>query len=353
MYPSKSYVSLQRVSSKVVRYRSCRHLILLILQYPSGAPQVDAAITRQAWDIGAAGSVPNILGAFNNEIETIAISNDESATNALAATAEGVAMYPPTNLTNSIAVTPNSTGHYAVEACLANASIDVTQVQFDFGQQVQVLDGLASGAVEYGGLWAPNLYTFLDAANGSQIVCSGKTVGAVVPGGIMVRKAFADLNTNTVLKTLAAWLRGIAYIKDPNNRANVVFMLNEFYLSFNVTLSDMWLHYEIDNRPLFDIDQQVDLFTPPVGGNTSTVERWYTGIADFLQAAGVISSPPPPAAEYLPAKYLLLIVEDAQLYDFAKGQGSVTTTSTSAGNVLWSVSACTVLVGAALASLWI
>ena len=33
-----------------------------LLQYPSGAPQVKAAVEEDAWDFGGAGVVPNILG---------------------------------------------------------------------------------------------------------------------------------------------------------------------------------------------------------------------------------------------------------------------------------------------------
>lgn len=32
------------------------------MQYPSGAPQVKAAVEEAAWDFGGAGVVPNILG---------------------------------------------------------------------------------------------------------------------------------------------------------------------------------------------------------------------------------------------------------------------------------------------------
>eukprot|EP00542_Grammatophora_oceanica_P009100 CAMPEP_0194044284 /NCGR_PEP_ID=MMETSP0009_2-20130614/15780_1 /TAXON_ID=210454 /ORGANISM="Grammatophora oceanica, Strain CCMP 410" /LENGTH=68 /DNA_ID=CAMNT_0038688763 /DNA_START=167 /DNA_END=369 /DNA_ORIENTATION=- len=47
-------------------------------QYPSGGPQdEDVVIRTQAWDIGGAGVVPNIIGG-SNDIYAIGINNDGS-----------------------------------------------------------------------------------------------------------------------------------------------------------------------------------------------------------------------------------------------------------------------------------
>ena len=89
--------------------------------YPSGGPQIAAADESKAWDIGGAGVVPNILG-WTKSIETIGISIDESATNALVANANGVADWPIIVASGTLGdevqliITPNSTGQFAAEA---------------------------------------------------------------------------------------------------------------------------------------------------------------------------------------------------------------------------------------------
>src|ERR671938_1278042 len=54
--------------------------------FPAGVPQI-AASASKSWDVGGAGSVPAVLGAARYNLLTIGITNDESAGNALVASA--------------------------------------------------------------------------------------------------------------------------------------------------------------------------------------------------------------------------------------------------------------------------
>ena len=82
--------------------------------FSSGAPQITAGVEDKSWDVGAAGCVPNVIGGLQG-IQLIAISNDESAVSALAANADGAANWPPPSMEGvPVAVTANSTVHYAV-----------------------------------------------------------------------------------------------------------------------------------------------------------------------------------------------------------------------------------------------
>ena len=60
--------------------------------FPAGVPQM-AASASKSWDVGAAGSVPAILGHVRFKVDTIGITNDESAGNALVVAADKVAEY--------------------------------------------------------------------------------------------------------------------------------------------------------------------------------------------------------------------------------------------------------------------
>src|SRR6478752_9373768 len=98
--------------------------------FPAGVPQI-AASASKSWDVGGAGSVPATLGAVRFHLLTIGITNDESYGNALLATAktaDGFMKNPATIKGQTIVLTSNSTGDYAVQSCLAKWGLKKTDV---------------------------------------------------------------------------------------------------------------------------------------------------------------------------------------------------------------------------------
>src|SRR5215813_9599693 len=88
--------------------------------FPAGAPQV-AAAQAKSWDVGGLGSVPAVLGAARFGLLTIGITNDESKANVLMVRGdkyEAVKKDPSIIKGQKILLTSNSTGDYAVQACL-------------------------------------------------------------------------------------------------------------------------------------------------------------------------------------------------------------------------------------------
>ena len=89
--------------------------------FPAGVPQI-AASASKSWDVGGTGSVPAVLGAVRFNILTIGITNDESQGNVLMVRGDKAAQYManPTSMKGqTILLTANSTGDYAVQSCLA------------------------------------------------------------------------------------------------------------------------------------------------------------------------------------------------------------------------------------------
>jgi ABC-type nitrate/sulfonate/bicarbonate transport system substrate-binding protein len=174
----------------------------------------------------------------------IGICLDQSAINQLVATKEGVDAWPPESFDGiKIAISPNSTGHYVVQACLREFKFNITAIEYIDAQQDGVIEALEPGietlsngtnvttppSALYGGLWAPNTYTFLENNPGSQTLCSGATIYKTVTGGFMVREEFAKTRPDDVNKIMAAWLRGIAFVKNESNREEVFEHMEEFY----------------------------------------------------------------------------------------------------------------------------
>ena len=284
--------------------------------YPSGAPQIADGVENAAWDIGGTGSVPCIFGALADpQIQTIGISNDESAGNALVGNAEGVEMFSDKNLDLAsqnvkIAITPNSTGQYAAEECLRSIGQEVSDDLFIFGQQGEALDHLSNGDTPFGGLWAPNTYTAAETIPGASVLCTGKEVDATIPGGIVVRKQFGEEQLPTVKMVLAAWMRSISYIRSQENREQSKEYLRKFYAVSGVVISDEALQEEFNTRPLYGLGTQVALHT------TGNLAIMFNNVATFLADKGVLDAVPP-TDSYLDSKYMQALIDDPDLSDYA------------------------------------
>ena len=114
--------------------------------FPAGAPQV-AAAQAKSWDVGGTGSVPAVLGAARSGLLTIGITNDESKANVMMVRADKFAAFgaDPGKLKGErILLTTNSTGDYAVRACLKKYGIAFGDVQFVNLGQAQIISAFIS-----------------------------------------------------------------------------------------------------------------------------------------------------------------------------------------------------------------
>ena len=109
--------------------------------FPAGAPQV-AAAQAKSWDVGGTGSVPAVLGAARFGLVTIGITNDKSKANVLMVRGDkydAVKKDPAIIKGQKILLTSNSTGDYAVQACLKKWGIAKTDVQLVNLGQAQII----------------------------------------------------------------------------------------------------------------------------------------------------------------------------------------------------------------------
>jgi ABC-type nitrate/sulfonate/bicarbonate transport system substrate-binding protein len=147
--------------------------------FPAGVPQI-AASAAKSWDVGGVGSVPAVLGAARYNLLTIGITNDESHGNALLASkakADAFVKNPASIKGQTIVLTANSTGDYAVQSCLAKWGLKKADVSIKSMGQAEIISAMSSGNADLGGLWAPNIYTLEEKA-GAKLICSGRSCRA-------------------------------------------------------------------------------------------------------------------------------------------------------------------------------
>jgi NitT/TauT family transport system substrate-binding protein len=282
--------------------------------FPAGVPQI-AASASKSWDVGGAGSVPATLGAVRYNLLTIGITNDESYGNALLATAktaDGFMKNPASIKGQTIVLTANSTGDYAVQSCLAKWGLKKSDVTVKSMGQAEIISAMSSGNADLGGLWAPNTYTMEEKAGAKQI-CSGQDAGAAVPGALMVRADYAKEQPQNVAKFLAVYLRAWKWLNAHPGEA--IAMMQKFYEQGGVTISEASMKKEFSTRPTYDLAGQLKIMRRPPGG-ASEVDGWFTKIGAFMQANGTFPEAPA-ASRFITDEYLKMVDADPKLKEFA------------------------------------
>jgi ABC-type nitrate/sulfonate/bicarbonate transport system substrate-binding protein len=281
--------------------------------FPAGVPQI-AASASKSWDVGGTGSVPAVLGAARYSLLTIGITNDESVGNALLATgakAEGFLKNPQSIKGQTIVLTANSTGDYAVQSCLAKWGLKKTDVSIKSMGQAEIISAMSSNNADLGGLWAPNIYT-VEEKIGARVICSGKDAGAIVPGAIVVRADYAKEQPQNVAKYLAVYLRSWKWMNAHRNEA--IAMMKKFYEIGGVTISETSMRKEFDTRPVYDLAGQIRIMNRASG--TSEADRWMTQIGEFMKAAGTLPEVPA-VSRFITDEYMKMVDSDPKLKAFA------------------------------------
>jgi ABC-type nitrate/sulfonate/bicarbonate transport system substrate-binding protein len=281
--------------------------------FPAGVPQIAAAASK-SWDVGGTGSVPAVLGHMRFGIKTIGVTNDESAGNALLAskaTADKFAKDPASIKGQTIVLTSNSTGDYAVQSCLKKWGIAKADVTIKNMGQAEIISAMSSANADLGGLWAPNIYTLEEKAGG-RVLCSGRESNAVVPGALIARGEYAEQNPEQVAKFLAVYLRAQAWANA--NRAEATALMKKFYEQGGVVVSETSMKKEFDTRPVFNLSQQLQNMDRSKGA--SAMDGWFTSIGEFMRGTGAIPNVPV-AGDYITDAYMKRVAADPKLREFA------------------------------------
>jgi NitT/TauT family transport system substrate-binding protein len=281
--------------------------------FPAGVPQI-AASAAKSWDVGGTGSVPATLGAVRFNIMTIGITNDESRGNALLVRGDKAAAFaanPGSIRGQTILLTANSTGDYAVQACLAKYGLKKADVTLKNMGQAEIISAMSSNNADLVGVWAPNTYTLEEKA-GAKTMCDGKDGGAIVPGALIARSDYAKEKPQNVAKFLAVYLRAQQWALA--NRAEATAMMKKFYDQGGVAISDSAMAKEFDTRPVFNLAGQIKAMSR--AGGASEMDGWFGKIGDFMKAAGSVPEAPAPAT-FISDTYMKMVDADAKLKAFA------------------------------------
>jgi NitT/TauT family transport system substrate-binding protein len=285
-----------------------------MLAFPSGPPQVAAAASN-SWDIGEAGSPPAVLGAARYDLVTVGIADDGAATNQVLAhrgAAAGIKKNPAQLKGQQVLLTANSTGEYAVNACLHHLGLSENDVQIVGMGPAQLVSAFSSGTGTIAGTWTPYANTVRDKS-GAELLCDGRDANVGIPTILFARGDYVKSHPGEVARTLAVYLHGVKWIHAHPDLAQ------QAYLDFNheagnsITIDDARTEFAI--HPMFELKAQLKLMDHAHG--SSTAANWFAGIIDFMKRKGSIDQAPDPKV-FLTDDYLRLVDKDAKLRQFAE-----------------------------------
>ena len=281
--------------------------------FPAGVPQI-AASASKSWDVGGAGSVPAVLGHVRFGIKTIGLTNDESAGNALLVrkdVADKFTKTPAAMKGETILLTANSTGDYAVQACLKKYGLAKGDVTLKNMGQAEIISAVSSNNAELAGLWAPNIYTLEEKA-GAKVLCSGKEGGVMVPGALIARSEYAEQNPEAVARFLAVYLRAWSWMNA--HQPEAIALMKKFYEQGGVSISEASMKREFQTRPTFDLAKQLAHMDRSRGN--SDMDTWFGQIAIFMRGTGAIQTVPQPT-DFITDAYMKRVAADPKLRAFA------------------------------------
>jgi ABC-type nitrate/sulfonate/bicarbonate transport system substrate-binding protein len=281
--------------------------------FPAGVPQIAAAASK-SWDVGGTGSVPAVLGHVRFGIKTIGVTNDESAGNALLVrkeVADKISKDPKSMKGQTIVLTANSTGDYAVQSCLKKYGLAKADVTIKNMGQAEIISAVSSNNADLAGVWAPNIYTLEEKA-GAKVLCSGKEGGVVVPGALIARGDYAEQNPENVAKFLAVYLRAWKWANA--HKPEAIAMMKKFYDQGGVSISDASMKKEFDTRPTFDLASQIARMDRSRGN--SDMDAWFSQISIFMRGTGAIQTVPQ-STDFITDVYMKRVAADPKLRDFA------------------------------------
>ena len=256
---------------------------------------------------------PGVLGAARYNLLTIGITNDESEGNALLATprsADGFMKNPQSIKGQTIVLTANSTGDYAVQSCLAKWGLKKADVTIKSMGQAEIISAMST-------------------ATPTSVVCGRRTstrwkrrpvprrsarAGTPVPPCRARSRArrLREGTTANVAKFLAVYLRAWKWMNA--HQPEAIAMMKKFYEQGGVTISEASMKKEFTTRPTYDLAGQLKIMDRP--RRASEVDNWLTQIGEFMKANGTFPEAPT-ASRFVTDEYLRIVDPDPRLKAFA------------------------------------
>mgnify|MGYP003360241728 CR=1 FL=1 len=290
-----------------------------MLLFSSGMAQLNA-LPAGEWVLAGTGAVPGMMGALRYGTYTIAVTNDESYTNALLLRPDSPILktkgynkdypevygHPDDVRGKTFLITTMSSPHFTLSHWLRVLGLKESDVTIKNIDQAQGLAAFDSGIGDGVALWAPHMYAGQE--KGWKIAGDLHMCKVGNPIVLIADTAYAEKNPEITAKFLSIYLRAVNMLqKEPLE--SLVPEYQRFFLEWagknyspELSLTDLKTH------PVYNLEEQLALFDTSKG--MSTAQKWQSDIAKFFASVGSINKDELKKVEngaYATDKYLKLV----------------------------------------------
>ena len=263
--------------------------------FTSGGPQ-NEALAAGKWDIGMLGMAA-ALSSIRYDAKIIAVADYEGAAiktlvrkdseilKIVQFDANGRPSFKPGAADvikgKTIVTTVGTSGHYEVQTMLKALGLTFSDVKILNMDQPSAVAAFKAGQGDMATVWAPYTWPLLNegAVSINDIVVNGFELPAV----ILVRNEYYKnpANRDAIKNWLKAYLKGVDDMK-ADKTVNMA-ATKEYLQDNGYEPTDKQLEAEIIDKPLFNLQEQLDLFNPAKGKNgMSDVVYQFSLQADYL-----------------------------------------------------------------------
>lgn len=269
-----------------------------MLLFSSGMAQLNA-LPAGEWVLAGTGAVPGMMGALRYGTYTVAVTNDESFTNALLVRPDSpicktkgynkeypeVYGHPDDVRGKTFLITTMSSPHFTLSHWLRVLGLKESDVTIKNIDQAQGLAAFDSGIGDGVCLWAPHMFVGIE--KGWKVAGTPNTCGVGLPTVLMGEKKFCDEHPDVVAKFLRVFLRSASMLQKetPESLAPTYQRFFQEWIGKEFTLEMSAL--DIKTHPVFNLEQQIALFDGSKG--QSKAAKWMADIAAFFASVGRIT----------------------------------------------------------------
>ena len=248
-----------------------------------------AAMHSAPWEIAACGALPALTTSLENEVDIIAIGNDESFATGIY-TRKGSpmlghtgynALYPDMAGTTgtvrgkTILCTRGSAAHYTVHKWLVALGLTEQDVILKDMSSSEALHAFLAGEGDAVALWAP--FTLEAERYDLQPLTLSSQCAASQPTLIMADKAYASQYPERVTAFLDMYFRGIVALQE-TPREKLLEAYSAFYREWTGKhLPPQDAAWELARHPIFGLDGQLALFS----GQDYRLQGWLNNLTTF------------------------------------------------------------------------
>ena len=266
-------------------------LDIVMLRFDSGKSLIEN-VRAYDWAIAGCGAVPAMQATMSEQVDVIAVANDESSANMILTRPDSPILakkgfnpgFPnvfgtPESVKGKLILCPKKTSaRYLLDKWLAALGLEEKDVRIEDLEPTPALGAFKSGYGDILAVWSP--FTREAEALGFKVAARSQDCGAAQPVLLVADRAFAEKNPGSVQAFLKLYLRAVDDIKarGPEALAPDYARFAEAWMGKTLSAADAAA--ELRDHPVFSLEEQLALFGE---GGKSPLKAWLTEIAVFSE----------------------------------------------------------------------